>query len=106
MIWLDARDCDPPHRLDLTRPRDANKVNARADAFAERGFDLDYPALVGYPLGGRVQLLSGTHRHRAALLTGVPLPVTMWLRSDVEAAWGDLDRWRVVMRDIPAKENP
>lgn len=106
MIWLDAIDCDPPHRLDMTSPRNANKVNTLADAFEKDGFDLDYPALVGYVLNGRVQLLSGSHRHRAALLTNTKLPVTLWLGSDVERYWGDLTLWKEVMADIPARENP
>lgn len=104
VVTVDPGDCDPPHGLDLTRPRDANKVNDLAEAFAASGFDRDKSALVGYPLDGRIQLLSGTHRHRAATLTGERLPVTLWLRSDVEESWGDLDRWRRLMTDIPVRE--
>lgn len=59
--------------------------------------------LVGYPLDGKIQLLSGTHRHRAAELAGIQLPVTLWLRSDVERLWGTPD-WKKLIEDIPVRE--
>lgn len=59
-------------------------------------------ALVGYPWEGKIQLLSGTHRHMAAGLADILLPVTLWLRSDIEKYWGTND-WFVVMEDIPVK---
>lgn len=104
VTWVDPNDCDPPHGLDLTTARDANKVEFLMDQFFHGdGFDTDEPALVGYPLEGRVQLLSGTHRHEAALRTGTLLPIVFWLRSDIEEAWGDLKQWLRVMEDIPVK---
>lgn len=104
MTWLDPLDCDPPHGLDLREPRHYRKVNALVAAFLESGFDLSCSALVGYPLGGRVQLLSGTHRREAAVRAGIQIPVTLWLHSDVERAWGDLDLWREVVRDVPVRD--
>ena len=105
VVWVEATDCDPPHGLDLRRPRDANKVNWLAEMFCAEGFDVRCSALIGYPSGdGRIQLLSGTHRHRAAILTGQKLPVTMWLRSDIERTWGDLEEWRRVMEDISVED--
>lgn len=101
ITWVDPADCDPPHGLDLTMPRHFNKVNMLVAAFLERGFDTSHSALVAYPLDGRLQLLSGTHRHEAAKRAGIKLPVTIWLRADIEATWGDLDEWRRVMQDIP-----
>lgn len=63
---------------------------------------MDEPALVGYPLDGRIQLLSGTHRHLAAKQAGILLPVTLWLRSDVEKMWGT-DLWPTVIKDISVR---
>jgi ParB-like nuclease domain len=100
MMWLDPLDCDPPHGLDLDEPHHYEKVNALIAAFDSAGFDRSKSALVGYPLDGRVQLLSGTHRREAAIRAGIKIPVTMWLRSDVERAWGDLDKWRELIRDV------
>ena len=100
ITWVDPNDCDPPHGLDLTAPRHFNKVNMLVEQFSTSGFDKTKSALVGYPLNGRIQLLSGTHRHEAAKRTGIKLPVTLWLRSDVEETWGNLDEWRRVMEDI------
>lgn len=104
ITWVDPNDCDAPHGLDLTAPSHANKVNHLADAFTAEGFDKEHSALIGYPLDGRIQLLSGTHRHEAARLTAIKLPVVLWLRSDIEDAWGKLDDWLRVMKDISVHE--
>lgn len=102
-VWVDASDCDPPHGLDLESEHDAIKVKHLEDAFASNGFSLDAPALVGYVLEGRIQLLSGTHRHLAAQRTNTRLPVTLWLRSDVEEMWGT-ELWANVIKDISVHE--
>jgi hypothetical protein len=103
--WADPSDCDPPHGLDLTDgSRDSLKVEALEAEFRAAGFGEDFPALVGYVLDGRVQLLSGTHRHEAARRAGVRLPVTLWLRSDVEGAWGREEEWAKLIADVPLKE--
>jgi len=82
-------DCDPPHGLDMTEGgRDWLKVRHLEQCFREWGFDPGEPALVGYPLNGRIQLLSGTHRHLAAMNINMMLPVRIILRSEWEAAWG------------------
>jgi len=73
------------------------------NAFVKDGFDTSKSALVGYPLNGRIQLLSGTHRHTAAKMAGIKLPVTLWLRSDVEKTWGT-ELWPKTTEDIPVKE--
>ncbi len=103
IIWLDPKDCDPPHSLNLEPgSRDSLKVEGLVEAF-QVGFDTTKPALVGYPLSGRIQLLSGTHRHEAALRVGIQLPVTLFLRSYVEATWGTI-HWTKVMRDISVND--
>lgn len=88
-VLLHPDDCEPPHGLDLEPgSRDSIKVERLTEAFARDGFDKTMPALVGYPLDGRVQLASGTHRHEAAKRAGIRLPVKLTLRSHVEAMWG------------------
>lgn len=101
ITWIPAGDCDPPHGLDLTTNHDADKVADLVKQFEEDGFDRAKPALVGYVKDGRVQLLSGTHRHMAAEVVGIELPVVLWLGSDIDEAWGDLMSWRKVIEDIP-----
>lgn len=74
-VWMHPIDLDPPHGLDLEPgSRDSLKVEALTEAFAKDGFDRDEPALVGYPLNGRIQLATGTHRHEAASRAGIRLP--------------------------------
>lgn len=103
-ILLHPEELDPPHGLDLEPgSRDSLKVERLQAAFVAEGFDHDEPALVGYPLAGRVQLLSGTHRHEAARRVGMLLPVRLVLRSVVEASWGKPE-WEEVIRDIPVRE--
>lgn len=103
-VWLDPSDCDPPHSLDLSPgSRDSYKVEWLTEAFARDGFDPDEPVLVGYPLHGRVQLLTGTHRHEAARRAGIRLPVRLILRSVWSAAWGT-PRALDLTRDIPLAE--
>lgn len=103
-ILVDPTDCDPPHPLDLTvGSRDSLKVDRLTEAFVKDGFDPRMPALVGYPLNGRIQLLSGTHRHEAAKRATILLPVTMKLRSVVEATWGT-PAWDALIEDIPVQD--
>lgn len=100
LVWVEPVDCNPPHSLDLMSRHDADKVADLFAKFVRDGFDLHRPALVGYPKDNKIQLLSGTHRHYAANLAGIKLPVTMWLRSYVEAAWGT-KHWDIIIKDIP-----
>lgn len=104
ITWLEPHDCDPPHGLDMQCEHDAAKVAMLADAFYKSGFDDTKSALVGYVKNGRVQLLSGTHRHRAALYTQTPLPVVLWLGSDIDKAWGQTEQWMRIIQDIPVRE--
>jgi ParB-like chromosome segregation protein Spo0J len=95
LIMLHPDDCDPPHAAD-----DA-KMRVFVEKFEKAGFDPEHPAVIGYPFNGRIQLLSGSHRHAAAKRLGLKLPVTLWLSSDVEKAWGDLEEWAKIMRQVP-----
>ncbi len=102
-VLLHPTDCDPPHGLDMSPGgRDDLKVRRLEQSFAESGFDPDEPALIGYPLNGRIQLLSGTHRHSAALRANIMLPVVLTLSSVVQAAWSTPD-WEHVIADVPVK---
>jgi len=102
-IWVDPDDCEAPHELNMSSEYNSSKVEGLRKMFEKDGFDLNYPALVGYPLDGRIQLLSGTHRHRAATQAGIQLPVTLWLRSDVERMWGT-KLWDKAIEDIAVKD--
>lgn len=104
IIWLSPNDCCPPHGLDLSPgSSDSIKVNHLASAFLENGFNQNFPALIGYPLGGRIQLVSGTHRHEAAKRANIKLPVTLFLRSYIEAYWGT-EKWLDILHDIPVRD--
>lgn len=103
LIWVEPKDCVPPHGLDMQWEHDRWKVAALEEDFRNNGFDVSKSALVGYILDGKIQLLSGTHRHLAAQRAGIQLPVTLWLRSDVQACWGT-DLWPTVIADIPVEE--
>lgn len=86
--------CIPPHRV--TRPE---QVDELAEQFLKHGWDRTRGALVGYRLGGKVQLLNGTHRHAAATVANnLAIPVSVVNLKDVENAWGDLDKWKKLMQ--------
>lgn len=102
-VLVAPEDCDPPHGLDLGAARDSTKVARLVTAFSGFGFDPTEPALVGYPLNGRIQLVTGTHRHCAAGLAKILLPVRIIMRSEVEATWGT-DLWTQTIRDIPVRD--
>lgn len=98
LIWVDPADCDPPHKAEQ------KKMQKFVEAFEAAGFNENHPAVIGYPFNGRIQLLSGSHRHAAALKTGTKLPVTMWLQSDIQRAWGNLEEWAKVMKQVAVKD--
>lgn len=103
-VLLDPSDCDPPHGLDLAPgSRDSLKVEKLEKAFRTKGFSKKKPALVGYPRDGRIQLVSGTHRHEAARRAGIMLPVKIMIRSEVEAIWGT-PQWEDFLKDIPVEK--
>lgn len=103
-VLLHPDDCDPPHKLDLNLgSHDDIKVKWLEMMFKESGFSKDHSALVGYPLNGRIQLLSGTHRHEAAKRAGILLPVTLFLQSKVQAVWGT-EGWKDLIKDIKVKD--
>lgn len=68
--------------------------------FEQDGWDYEQPPLTGYLHEGYVQLLSGSHRWSAARLADILVPVIVYTRAEVEAAWGDLERWKELMDGI------
>lgn len=99
VIWVDPADCDPPHEV-----RKQERLYPLIEEFSSKGFDKSKPALIGYVLKGRIQLLSGTHRHKSAEITGIKIPVTLWRGDDIDQNWGQLEEWRRVMEDIPVSK--
>lgn len=93
--WLPLTLCDPPHSV--SRP---NQVIDLANDFQETGW---YgPALVGYPIEGRIQLLTGSHRYAAAsLCKKQTVPVYLVRLSEIEAFWGNLDQWSRILNSAP-----
>jgi hypothetical protein len=90
---LSPRSCIPPHGV--SHPE---KVYELANKFILYGWGENQLPLIGYPLKGKIQLLSGTHRWNAAKLAKLELiPVLIRKRKQVENAVGDLDKWKVIM---------
>lgn len=96
VIYFDVKDCIPPHSV-----KDFKKVERFIKIFENEGFNKNEPCLIGYPWEGKIQLLSGSHRYKAAEIVGLQLPVVLWLRSDVEKSWGDINSWKEIMKEIP-----
>lgn len=84
--WVPVSACDPPHRV--TKPEQVEHLRQLITA---SGWNGHY--LVGYQLGNRIQLLSGTHRHAAA----DKLPVVVWPEEVIRDSWGDLRKWNYIM---------
>lgn len=90
--YLRASECIPPHRV--THPE---RVERLVTAFRDGGWDIRKPALVGYPFGGKVQLLNGAARWEAAEEVGILIPVMVCSRIRVEACYGELGYWQKLM---------
>ena len=91
--WLPTGACFPPHRV--VQP---SQVAELASQFREGGWDMSQPALIGYPYGEGIQLLSGTHRHAAAMEAGIRVPVKIVPYSEVWNSFGHLERWLDLMK--------
>jgi ParB-like chromosome segregation protein Spo0J len=81
----------PPHKV--TKPE---QVLALAEDMKQNGWQ--GAPLIGYPFYNRIQLLSGTHRHAAAQLAGIYIPVLIRDYEDVCAAYGNIELWQQLMR--------
>ena len=89
---LSPNQCLPPHRI-----THEEKFEILSLEFLLNGWGNHHPALVGYQNGSKVQLLSGSHRWAAALRAGIDIPVVVFPRLEVEAAWGFLEKWEKLM---------
>lgn len=76
----------PPHRV--TRPEQVRELAESMINWGWRG-----QALVGYPWGNQIQLLTGTHRRAAAEVCHLFCPVVIVSKAQVGDAWGDLAKW-------------
>jgi hypothetical protein len=92
ITYIAALACDPPHGV--THPEKAEELRV---AFARDGWRPSAPALVGYEHSGRVQLLSGSHRHAAALATAILIPVVLVDYDEVRHAFGNVNAWLEIM---------
>lgn len=82
----------PPHKV--TRESDVIDL---AEKFYCEGWDSTKPALVGYKYFNKIQLLSGTHRHAAALLADLEsIPVVVFEVDEITDAWGKPE-WDYIM---------
>lgn len=101
VYWLDPKICIRPHSV--SRPDD---VIDFANQFVEHGWDPNKPRLIGYPYIEndfekllKIQLLTGTHRHAAAQLAGILIPVIIRSFDEVKRAAGDLNAWKELLND-------
>lgn len=81
----------PPHRADPVKV-----LHIRA-SMARDGWRQDCSVLVGYTVGNTIQLLSGSHRFVAAKQEGILIPLVLWAQTEIQDAWGDLDKWHKIM---------
>jgi ParB-like chromosome segregation protein Spo0J len=96
ITWVDPYQCRPPHRV--SHPE---KVAKLAAAFYTDGWGAGFPALVGYPHYGKIQLLSGSHRWVAAQRAQLRrIPVVIYPLELVSDSWGDLPLWAELMRPV------
>ena len=90
--WVPASACFPPHKI--THPEKALQLFRE---FSTQGWDPSQPALVGYPWGEGIQLISGSHRWAAAAEAGIKIPVVIKPYHEVAWSWGHLERWIALM---------
>ena len=89
---LDPELCLPPHKV--THPE---KYTILFMAFLYYGFSVASPALVGYPFGEKIQLITGSHRWAAANDAKIALPVIVYPLEVVKAVYGDLPKWELLI---------
>ena len=87
-LQVAPEDCDPPHRVG--RPEQVIELQTE---FATNGWSPSEPALVGYAINGRIQLLSGSHRWAASCGILDRIPVTLVASRLVDECWGDINEW-------------
>lgn len=91
--WIQWDACDPPHRV-----THYSKLAELVKSFAAKGWNGQ--ALIAYPFEGRLQLLSGSHRHEAARLVDIRIPVILHSYEFIKHLWGT-DLWIDLMNNAP-----
>ena len=95
IMQISPSECIPPHGI--SHP---DKLIDFANTMLNNRWG-HFPILIGYPHYDKIQLLSGTHRHKAAILAGLEkIPVKIWPYEKVVDACGDLDKWKIIMNDV------
>lgn len=103
--WVLPQDCDPPHGITHDKTYELLiEAFLKKEGYPGSGWDTKEPVLIGYPLDGRIQLLSGSHRWAAAKDAGIKIPVLMRQRSVIEASFGLLSEWEKIMKAPPSSE--
>lgn len=97
--WLRPEQCDPPHRV-----TDEDRLGALVEALTD-GWGVGQPALIGYHIDGRVQLISGSHRHAAARINDQRIPVKVYSCSFIQSIWGT-DDWLTLLASPPTVKEP
>lgn len=91
--WVEPASCLPPHRV--THP---TKLVELIKSISANGWNGQ--ALIGYPLDGELQLLSGSHRHEACRLLECRLPLVLHSYEFLRHLWGT-DKWIDLMNNAP-----
>ena len=91
---LSPDECMPPHSA-----KREEVVVSLANYFYNKGWGRGFPALLGYPWEGKIQLLSGSHRWAAAKMAGLEkVPVLVYPYETIDKAWGHSELWRELMK--------
>ena len=96
VLMLSAADCCPPHAVTDPPRLVWLKENLLRDGWVG-------PYLLGYPLDGYVQLVSGSHRYEACMQLGMKFPVAVASKNTIELIWGT-DEWVDMMTTPPLYE--
>ena len=93
-----------PH-YDLIAPHmitDYRRVNALVDNIRQNNWIGD--CLIGYPWVNKIQLINGTHRLAACVILDRLVPVQVYKRSKVWEAFGDVDKWKLLLKgELPVR---
>lgn len=88
--WIYPKHCNPPHRV--THPE---KLRDLYEQFNLKGWDITKPPLLGYS-DKKIQLISGSHRHAAAKLADIRIPVIIYPMKRILKIWGT-EEWLHVL---------
>lgn len=89
--WQNPRKWSPPHRV-----THEEKLEKLYFDFVENGWDLSKPNLLGYICPDGHQLITGSHRHAAAVLAGIEVPVDVVSFYYLREIWGT-DEWLTLL---------